>query len=37
MARMRGDLLSHLLDRLDGVDIFLIADREHRDHRNRED
>jgi two-component system sensor histidine kinase KdpD len=28
MARMRGDLLTNLLERLDGVDIFLFADRE---------
>ena len=28
MARMRGDLLTTLLERLDGVDIFLFADRE---------
>ena len=30
VARMRGDLLSKLLERLHGVDIFLIADREDR-------
>jgi len=28
MARMRGDLLTNLLEHLDGVDIFLLADRE---------
>jgi two-component system, OmpR family, sensor histidine kinase KdpD len=28
MARMRGDLLSSLLERLEDVDIFLFADRE---------
>jgi two-component system sensor histidine kinase KdpD len=30
LARVRGDLLSNLLERLDGVDIFLIADRDDR-------
>ena len=34
MARMRGDLLSGLLEQLDGVDIFLLADRE--ESRNKE-
>jgi K+-sensing histidine kinase KdpD len=28
MARMRGDLLTNLLEQLEGVDIFLLADRE---------
>jgi hypothetical protein len=26
-SRLRGDLLSHLLERLEGVDVLLIANR----------
>lgn len=36
VSRMRGDLLSTLLDRLEGVDVLLIADRP-RDRRGAEE
>jgi hypothetical protein len=32
MGRLRGDLLTALLQRLEGVDVFLIADRPRQPH-----